>query len=105
MIMFIPINFPSVIALDKLGLRMGVTIGIGLTTLGLWVRCFINFNFWFSVAGQIVLAIAQPYMYNAPSILSANWFPKKERIFATSFGAYANILGVAAGCFIPSIFF
>jgi hypothetical protein len=51
MIMFVPINFPSVIALDKWGLRMGVTIGIALTTLGLWLRCFINFNFWFAVVG------------------------------------------------------
>jgi hypothetical protein len=52
-----------------------------------------------------VLDIAQPFLYNAPSKVSVNWFPKKERIFATSLGAYANIFGVAAGCFVPSLFF
>jgi hypothetical protein len=52
-----------------------------------------------------VLAIAQPFLYNAPSKVSVNWFPKKERISATSFGAYANIFGVAAGCFVPSLIF
>ena len=52
-----------------------------------------------------MLAISQPFLNNAPSKESVNWFPKKERIFATSLGAYANIFGVAAGCFVPSLFF
>ena len=44
-------NFPSVFALDKLGLRKGITIGILLTTLGIWIRCLINYNFIFMIVG------------------------------------------------------
>ena len=57
MIMFVPMNFPSVAALDIWGLRTGVLIGIGLTTLGLWLRCLINTNFIFAIVGQTVMAI------------------------------------------------
>ena len=41
MMFFLPLNFPSVIALDKYGLRVGVIIGITGTSLGLWLRCLI----------------------------------------------------------------
>ena len=41
MMFFLPMNFPSVIALDKYGLRVGVLIGIVGTTAGLWIRCLI----------------------------------------------------------------
>lgn len=50
------------------------------------------------------MAIGQPFLYNAPAKLSAHWFPDQEKIYSTSFGAYANIFGVAMGCFVPSIF-
>jgi hypothetical protein len=58
MIMFLPINFLSVTALDKWGLRYGIIIGIVLTVLGLWLRCLINYSFSTVVIGQTVLAIA-----------------------------------------------
>lgn len=105
MFMFIPINFPSVAAIDQWGLKTGVLIGMALTTLGLWLRCLLNMTFYFAAVGQVILAIGQPFIYNAPAKLSMNWFPEHERIFSTSFGAYANIFGVAMGYFIPSIFF
>jgi hypothetical protein len=49
--MFVPINFPSVYALDKLGLRKGVLLGIAITTFGLWLRCLLNINFALAVIG------------------------------------------------------
>eukprot|EP00347_Sterkiella_histriomuscorum_P005502 403356370 len=104
MIMYLPLNFPSVYALDKLGLRWGVLIGIALTALGLWVRCLINYSFAWVIVGQTILAIAQPFTYNAPAKLSANWFGEKERVYATSFGANASTFGIAAGFFLPSVF-
>ena len=57
MILFLPVNFPSTIAIDKWGLRSGILIGITLTTLGLWVRCLINQNFIFVLIGQSIQAI------------------------------------------------
>ena len=51
MMLFLPMNFPSVLALDKYGLRVGVLIGIFGTTAGLWLRCLIQQSFWFVIAG------------------------------------------------------
>lgn len=51
------------------------------------------------------MSIGQPFIINACPKVSSNWFPQKERIVATSVAAYANIFGVAVGCFVPSIFF
>eukprot|EP00347_Sterkiella_histriomuscorum_P001701 403371011 len=104
MVVFVPMNFPSVAALDKRGLRFGIVIGITLTCLGCWMRCLINYSFYWALAGQTVLAICQPFLLNAPPKLSGNWFGEKERIYATSIGANANVLGISLGCFLPSIF-
>ena len=105
MIAFIPVNFPSVTVLDRYGLRAGVTLGMGLTVVGIWLRCLMNVDMTYAVVGQTIMAIGQPFLYNAPSKISAVWFPENERLVATSIGAYANIVGVALGCFVPSIFF
>ena len=58
MIMFAPLNFPSVFVLDKYGLRVGVCLGIILTSFGMWLRCLINQNFYAVLVGQTVCAIA-----------------------------------------------
>lgn len=56
------------------------------------------------MVGQTIMAIAFPFTFNAPALLSANWFGEKERIYATSTGANAAILGVGLGYLIPIIF-
>lgn len=56
--MFIPIYYPSVIVLDKYGLRAGILTGAGLTALGAWLRVFLNHSFWWALLGQTVLATA-----------------------------------------------
>jgi FLVCR family feline leukemia virus subgroup C receptor-related protein len=74
MIFYIPVVFPSNYILDKFGLRAGVIIGIGLTTLGAWVRIGAYFDFWFILAGSCLGAIGQPFLMNAPAKLAATWF-------------------------------
>jgi fucose permease len=51
MFLFIPMNFPSTIILDKFGLRVGVLLGLAITVVGLWLRCAINTSFYYVVAG------------------------------------------------------
>jgi len=69
------VNFPSVYVVDKWGLRIGTIVGIGFTTAGVWLRCFINLNFYTCLAGQIMMGIGQPFLYNAPALVTTNWFP------------------------------
>ena len=42
MALYLPMNFPCVYVVEKYGLRVGVVGGILITTLGLWLRVFIN---------------------------------------------------------------
>ena len=58
MIMFAVSNFPSVYVLDKYGLRIGVCLGIILTSLGMWLRSLIDLNFNTVHVGQTICAIA-----------------------------------------------
>ena len=105
LILFIPSSFPAIIMLDTKGLRVGVCFGMTMTVVGFWLKCLINESFYFAMLGQALLASAQPFIQNVPAKLSANWFPKEERILSTSLAAYALVFGVGCGCFIPSIFF
>ena len=51
MIAFAPMFLPSVAVLNKKGLRHGLIVGIGITTAGLILRCFINVSIWFAIIG------------------------------------------------------
>jgi MFS transporter, FLVCR family, feline leukemia virus subgroup C receptor-related protein len=104
MIAYLPFNQPAVIALDKYGLKYGVVIGTVLTTIGLWMKCLINESFVWVVIGQTIIAIGQPFLLNACSKVSANWFPENERLAATAIGANSYMLGVSIGLFLPSLF-
>ena len=42
MVLYVPANFPSIYIVDKYGLRIGTIVGIGLTTLGISIRVFVN---------------------------------------------------------------
>ena len=86
MAMYILANIPSVYIVERYGLRVSTIIGISLSTLGLWIRCLINFNYYTCLAGQIIIAIGQPFLYNAPAVVTTNWFPQKERAMSTMVG-------------------
>ncbi|TNV79343.1 hypothetical protein FGO68_gene10913 [Halteria grandinella] len=76
-----------------------------LTTIGLWLRFLAPYyTFVYAIIGQTIMAIGQPFMYNAPPKISATWFEEDQRIMATSIGAYANVVGVAFGCFVPAFY-
>ena len=97
-------NFPCVYVIDKFGLRWAIVLGITSTTVGLWMRTLINVNFMFLVAGQIIMALAQPLTYNAPALVTTNWFPQHERPIATMAGTQMGNFGIFIGFLLPSIF-
>ena len=101
MALFLPMNFPCVYVLEKWGLRWGVIGGIISTAVGLWLRCFINTSFYIALVGQIIMALGQPLLYNAPAKVTTNWFPQKERPMATIVGTQMNILGIFVGFLLP----
>lgn len=104
MVLFLPMNFPCVYVLEVYGLRMGVILGIVSTAIGLWCRTLINVSFSYALLGNIIMALGQPFLYNAPGKVTSNWFPQKERPLATMIGTQANISGIFLGFLLPGFF-
>lgn len=101
---FIIFTFPSNYVIDEMGCRKGILFGCLLTTIGMIVKVFINYNFWICVVGQMFAAVGQPFLLNAPAKLASVWFGDKERVAAITIAVASQALGAAIGFVIPSLF-
>ncbi|UCC20569.1 MAG: MFS transporter [Promethearchaeota archaeon] len=103
MIVYIPITFLSTWIIDKYGFRIGA--GIGAIIAGIFgLLRFIAFSDYSMVLiFQIGIGIGQPFILNAVTKLSANWFPDSERTTATGIALLSQFLGIALGMFITPI--
>jgi hypothetical protein len=43
----------------------------------MWIKCLINKSFALAIVGQMVAAVGQPFLTNAPAKVSALWFSEK----------------------------
>ena len=74
MFVYVFVNFPSNWVLDVKGIKNGVVIGAVLTSLGAAIRCLVATDFYFVIIGQILCAIGQPFILNAPTKIAIRWF-------------------------------
>ncbi|KAH1013362.1 hypothetical protein HUJ04_002363 [Dendroctonus ponderosae] len=90
MILYIPFIFPGSYLLEKLGLRLAVTIGIFGTCLGAWIKVgsVDPERFYVGFIGQSVVALSQVFVLSVPARLAAVWFGPDQ-------------IGIAAGFVIP----
>jgi len=86
MAIFVLTVFPSNIVLDKGGLRVGVLLGVFLTSVGMWMKCLINVSPVYVLIGQLIAACGQPLISCAPAKLAALWFGENERVIAVTVG-------------------
>jgi len=103
-VIYVPMNFVANYVLDQIGLRAGILLGSILTLIGLWIRVLSEHSFYYIFAGQILGAIAQPLICNAPQKLSAFWFPSNQRAISTTIASVANPVGVGIGFLIAQGF-
>ena len=50
-----------------------------LTILGAVLKIFINESIYYAYAGQLLSAIAQPFILNSPGKIASTWF-RDERV-------------------------
>lgn len=48
-----------------------------LTFIGMWIKVLVNKGFWILIFGQMISAIGQPFLTNAPAKVSAQWYGEK----------------------------
>jgi MFS family permease len=82
--------------IDKKGYKPVVSFGVILMSLGSIVRIFHD-NFYIMLAGQSLIAIAQPYIINGISKLVADWFDEKDAGGAIGIGTGFMFIGMGVG--------
>jgi len=103
MIVYIPVTFLSSWIIDKYDFKVGAGIGAMFQGIFGFLRFIAGPNFMLVLIFQVGIAFGQPFIMNAITKLSANWFPESERTSATGLGMIAMFLGIALGMFIPPL--
>uniref|UniRef100_A0A1B6KB51 Choline/ethanolamine transporter FLVCR1 n=1 Tax=Graphocephala atropunctata TaxID=36148 RepID=A0A1B6KB51_9HEMI len=103
MITYIPFVFPASWLINKLGLRVAVTLGAIGTCGGAWIKVLsvAEDRFYVTFLGQAVVALSQIFVLSVPAPLAATWFGPNEVSSACSIGVFGNQLGIAIGFLIP----
>ena len=92
MIVFVIMNIPANLVINKYGLRLAVSVGMGFTFLGMVSKSFINKSFGWVIMGQILAATGQPMLSIAPAKLATQWFgPNEVSLRSRSYKALFSI--------------
>jgi MFS family permease len=94
MLLYILMCIPASYFIDTYGIVRGVGTGVILMIIGATIKGFSGNSFKMALAGQVILAIAQPFVINAPTAMAARWFPVKERATATGLATLAQYIGI-----------
>jgi Sugar phosphate permease len=89
--------------MDKLGTKIGYSIAMSVWSLSAMAHSFASSTIGFAVA-RFSLGLGESGNFPAAIKTVAEWFPKKERAFATGiFNAGSNVGAVAAPLVVPWI--
>ncbi|MEI1276826.1 MFS transporter [Leptospira venezuelensis] len=91
---FVLMAIPASYIIDTYGIKIGVGVGAALTGIFSLSKGVYADNFSIVVASQIGLAIAQPFILNAVTKVSVQWFPITERATAVAIGTLAQFIGI-----------
>ncbi|RLD99823.1 MAG: MFS transporter [Bacteroidetes bacterium] len=87
-------SFPASYVIDTYGIRTGLAIGVVmLAVFSLMKAAFAN-SFTGVVIAQTGLALAQPFILNGVTAVTARWFPLYQRGMAAGLLALAQYLGI-----------
>ncbi len=97
MIVYVFVSIPASYIIDTYGIKPG--IGTGAVLIGIFgiIKGLYANSFAVIMMTQLALAIAQPFILNASTRLSAKWFPIEERATATGIASLAQYVGIICG--------
>jgi MFS family permease len=105
MLVYIGLAIPSSWVIDTRGVKMGAGIGAVLTASFGVLRIIAGPNYIMVFIFQAGVACGQPFVMNAISKLSAQWFPEGERAVATGLGTMSLFIGIFFGMLLPPFLF
>lgn len=95
---------PSIKIASTCGVRMSVTIGALLITLGFLCRTLINQSLYYVAAGQFIAGSGGPLIGVLQARVVTDWFNKDQRGVWLALGGLGPVLGVMVGFVMPLFF-
>lgn len=97
MAVYVVMFLPAAWAIDTWGFRPAVGLGAALTAVGCLARGLFAQRLALVFAGQLAIAVGQPFILGAITKLAARWFAPGERATASGLGTLSMYLGILAG--------
>ena len=94
MIVYIFVSFPASWAIDRFGIRRGIGFGVILTGIFGLTRGLFGSDYTYVLFSMIGLAVAQPFILNSITSLTARWFPLEQRATAAGLAVMAQFIGI-----------
>ncbi|MCL4477752.1 MAG: MFS transporter [Deltaproteobacteria bacterium] len=96
------LSLPVGAILDSKGFKFTVGVGSVIMAVAVLLRLRSDSYAWI-LAGQIGIAIAQPFIVNSGAKLASVWFNKNEEAIANGFASMAMFIGMIAALVITPI--
>ena len=103
MFVYVFVSLPSSWAISAFGVRKGMGFGVVLMGVFGLVRGFFGHDYTIVLIATVMLSIAQPFIINSITTMSARWFPVHERATATGIAMLAQFIGIMGGMAVSPI--
>jgi sugar phosphate permease len=97
MLAYLPVSFIASRLLTRRGFRFAAGLGALLAGVSGVARGLVGPHYVLALLATVGAAIAQPFLLNAWTTMSTQWFPLSQRATAVSLITLANLFGVAVG--------
>ena len=94
----------SVYIIEKYGIRISLILALAIQMLGCVLRSMVGKGFIFLTIGQTLTVSVGPLITNMATKVSANWFPKDQRVVATNVAITFYNVGSGIGYLLPIMF-
>lgn len=103
MVAYVPLSLPASYLIDSRGFRFAVSFGALLAGVSGVLRGLVGGHYGLALLATIGAAVAQPFLLNAWTTVSAHWFPRSQRATAVSLVTLANLVGTGIGMAVTPV--
>lgn len=106
MVAYLPLVFPALWLLEKIGIRKSMVLTSAGLCLGSWIKLYASFaqdRFAFALFGQSVGAVSQVLAFGLAARVTGVWFGPNEVSFACSLAVFGDQFGSAVGFYLPAL--
>jgi FLVCR family MFS transporter 7 len=113
MVISIPAGFASFLAIDYFGIKFSINLAGWLNFIGACVRVLssidqadgkplvlVEYRYATLMVGQVVCALAQPFIMFVTTKFANSWFSKDQRALANTLALSSNTFGILLGALI-----